>query len=289
MAPAVACETLDSWPEARVRPQRRGKKFRAPLFLFICCVGLLWLCKPVESDDGAHSGLMVPAWIGSPTFRSEVDTRPANNDGSGMPRRQAVQSLSKFLIGEHLISTLTPARVYASDDLPLPADLVKAIKRSAPDLQLAADQLVFDVRPWIVQKDWPKLRELLRGDSVGNSKGYINLVVPVARIVRGNEDLIEGAEDAGLKLEVILNFANRTVWEESEAGRQERLLDAWDDMSGTVGKIMTFINKAIVDQPPLQKLEPLVLPAKDAKDYGRSKEKYDSRCQGAFALGICTR
>jgi len=49
------------------------------------------------------------------------------------------------------------------------------------------------------------------------------------------------------------------------------LLDAWDDMSGTVGKIMTFINKAIVDQPPLQKLEPLVLPAKVLKIMGEAK------------------
>lgn len=165
----------------------------------------------------------------------------------------------------------------------------RTLKTYSEGLQEAADQLVFGVRPRILKEDWPWFREYLRPDSYGNSKGYIDLAFSIDRVVVGNEDLLEGAEDANVKMIGLLDAANNTVWKDGE-GRQEALLKTWDAMAGTVSGVMSAVNRYAASEPELKEVSsflPFVLPNKDASKYGRSIETFNEKCTGIIQSGIC--
>jgi len=171
----------------------------------------------------------------------------------------------------------------------VPRNVVVTLKIYALGLQEAADQLVFGIKPRIVKEDWPWLRNYLRSDSYGNSKGYIDLAFALDRVVVGNEDFFEGVENANIKMVNLLKEANQTVWEESP-GRQEALLKTWEQMAAVVGEVMTSINSFVAAEPELQGVStyvPFVLPTKDASQYGRSIEAYAEKCTGVMTSGVC--
>jgi len=172
----------------------------------------------------------------------------------------------------------------------VPKILKEAFKYYGDGLQLAGDQLVFDVRPWIINKDWQQLRTMLKADSFGNSKLWVTLVNPIDRLVIGNEDFLEGTDTLSLKLARTLRVANATVWsDESDSVRQERLLSAWGDMAATISQVMTECNKLFVtEKDDFVSYKPYVLPVADAASYGRSFKEYDSRCKGVMSSGICS-
>eukprot|EP00419_Tripos_fusus_P055762 CAMPEP_0172812874 /NCGR_PEP_ID=MMETSP1075-20121228/10309_1 /TAXON_ID=2916 /ORGANISM="Ceratium fusus, Strain PA161109" /LENGTH=197 /DNA_ID=CAMNT_0013652479 /DNA_START=225 /DNA_END=818 /DNA_ORIENTATION=- len=165
----------------------------------------------------------------------------------------------------------------------------RTLKTFSEGLQETADQLVFGVRPRILKQDWPWFREYLRPDSYGNSKAYIDLAFTLDRVVVGNEDLLEGAEDAPVKMIRLLDDANMTVWKEGE-GRREALLKTWDAMSSTVSSVMTAVNSYAASEPELKEVTsflPFVLPKEDANKYGRSIDIYNKKCTGILQSGIC--
>jgi len=165
----------------------------------------------------------------------------------------------------------------------------RTLKTYSEGLQEAADQLVFGVRPRILKQDWPWLKEYLRPDSYGNSKAYIDLAFPVDRVLVGNEDLLEGAEDASVKMLGLLDAANKTVWKDG-AGQQEALLANWDDMASAVGRVMSAVNSYAASEPELKEVStylPFVLPNKDTSKYGRSVQTYNEKCTGILQSGIC--
>jgi len=169
----------------------------------------------------------------------------------------------------------------------VPRVLAEAFKYYGDGLQLAGDELVFDVRPWIVNKDWDQLRSMLKADSYGNSKLWVTLVNPIDRLVIGNEDFLEGTDTLSLKLARTLRVANATAWGD-ESVRQERLLSQWDDMAAIVSKVMTECNKLFLEeQSEFASRQPYVLPVADPASYNRSFKAYDSRCKGVMTSGIC--
>lgn len=180
------------------------------------------------------------------------------------------------------LATLAAAEAPARAELP--NVVIRSLKRYAEPLQLAADSLVFDVLPCIQKNDWPKLREYLRPDSVGNSKAYVNIVTPVAGLMAGQGEFYDDVRQADLELEIILQYVNRTVWDD-EAGKAERLLPAWDDMSASMGKVMKKANGMLQEDEALKEVTPYVLPA---KEYPRTVEMYQDRCKGVYLKGECT-
>jgi len=170
----------------------------------------------------------------------------------------------------------------------VPRNIKVTLKIYAAGLQEAADQLVFGIRPRLVKEDWPWLREYLRGDSYGNSRAYIDLVLPLDRVVVGNEDFLEGVESANLKMADLLTAVNRTVWQE-QPGQQEAL-QKWDQMTAVVGGVMTSVNSLVSAEPELQGVSsyvPFALPTKEASQYGRSVDVYNAKCTGVLTSGVC--
>lgn len=171
----------------------------------------------------------------------------------------------------------------------VPRNVRTSLKIYAAGLQEAADQLVFGIRPRIAKGDWPWLRNYLRSDSYGNSKGYVDLAFAVDRVVVGNEDFFEGVENANLKMINLLQDVNTTVWGESP-DRQTVLLKNWDDMAAVVGGVMKSVNSFVEAEPELKGVSsyvPFVLPAKDPGQYGRSIDDYNAKCTGIMQSGIC--
>jgi len=171
----------------------------------------------------------------------------------------------------------------------VPRNVRVTLKIYAAGLQEAADQLVFGIRPRIAKEDWPWLRNYLRSDSYGNSRGYVDLAFALDRVVVGNEDFFDGVDNANLKMINLLKNVNRTVWEESP-DRQTVLLKSWDDMAAVVGGVMKSVNSFVEAEPELKGVSsyvPFVLPTKDSGQYGRSIDAYNQKCTGVMQSGIC--
>eukprot|EP00931_Biecheleriopsis_adriatica_P117956 TRINITY_DN93428_c0_g1_i1.p1 TRINITY_DN93428_c0_g1~~TRINITY_DN93428_c0_g1_i1.p1 ORF type:complete len:300 (+),score=66.05 TRINITY_DN93428_c0_g1_i1:23-922(+) len=201
------------------------------------------------------------------------------------PPWHAVQRRSS-LCGALLLAALETPQAASGESTP---NMKTTVKIYMAGLQEAADQLIFGLRPLIELKDWEALRDYLRADSMGSSKGYIDLGLSLDRVVVGNEDFLEGAEDANYKMIALLERANKTVWETSD-GRQEKLLQIWGDMVGLVSTVIGAVNTYVASEPDLQQVSsyiPLVPPSKDPSKYGRSSEAWQSRCKGIRQAGVC--
>lgn len=221
------------------------------------------------------------AWL-QPAPLEPRESPPSSGNTAG--RRAAVARTLALAAAGLGVEGPLPAQPAGAE---VPRFVTDAFRAYGDGLQLAGDTLVFDVRPWIEKGDWDKLREMLRGDSMGTSKLYINLVVPTDRVTIGNEDFLEGTENLGVRMAAALKVANRTVWGE-ESSRRESLLKTWDDMANIVGAVMQASNKLMLEEKEdFKGIPSYVLPVADQSKYGRTFEQYDSRCKGTYSAGVC--
>lgn len=255
---------------------------RLPLLVLVSvCFGALLLLSRV----GPNIGTFVSSRLASEV---EVDSSGLALAGSRHRVGVSAQRRTALWSGVLLVAggAAGPGSVRAESTL----NMQRTILIYPEGLQKAADQLVYGIRPRIVQEDWTWLREYLRSDSYGNSKGYVDLGFAIDRVVVGNEDFLEGTENAHLKMLSLLEAANQTAWEES-TGRQESLLKSWDDMAALVSGVMTAVEKYVSEEPDLEKVSlyiPFVLPKRDAAQYGRSIEDFDKLvCNGIRESTIC--
>eukprot|EP00929_Paragymnodinium_shiwhaense_P028803 TRINITY_DN16629_c0_g1_i1.p1 TRINITY_DN16629_c0_g1~~TRINITY_DN16629_c0_g1_i1.p1 ORF type:complete len:297 (-),score=76.34 TRINITY_DN16629_c0_g1_i1:48-938(-) len=246
----------------------------APLLCaaLLFCRGLHWL----QSSSG-------PAFVLPKQDNArQLDAQPATDAQS---RRAAMQQAAALLAAAGTMG-LPPSPAEAI----VTVTLRTAVSIYAEGIQRAADMLVFAIRPKIEKQDWEWVREYLRGDSYGNSKGYLDLVFPLDRFVIGNEELIEGSDEANLRMNALLIDMNTTVWG-PEAQRQEKLLKAWDDATAIITTVMKGANGLVAEEPVLQKKTtwiPYKLPTKDPKDYQRTYAQWqENMCDGVLSSGIC--
>eukprot|EP00930_Biecheleria_cincta_P077110 TRINITY_DN64368_c0_g1_i1.p1 TRINITY_DN64368_c0_g1~~TRINITY_DN64368_c0_g1_i1.p1 ORF type:complete len:308 (-),score=52.39 TRINITY_DN64368_c0_g1_i1:36-959(-) len=186
-------------------------------------------------------------------------------------------------------------------------NMIKTVSLYSEGLQLAADGLVFDLRPRIEQEDWTWVREYLRADSYGNSRAYVDLSFALDRVVAGNEDALESLEgNEQYKMAQLLTEANATVWGD-RAVRKDALLNKWDEMAAVVSKVMTAVNNYAIAEPDVNGIItgykgqtdkdqvaqnrwlPFKLPTKEVGKYQRTLEQYNQRCTGILMSGICTQ
>jgi len=146
----------------------------------------------------------------------------------------------------------------------------RALKRYAPELQRAADELVFDIRPWIEKSEWQKVSSLFT--QKGSSKANTDFFTPVNAIVDGNEEELPSLKDADVDLDAQLRYLNSQVGSGSD-NKQANSIKAWENIASVLNRVMLTSNKIRSEDPSLGLPELVPIP-KDVEAYPRSADDY---------------
>lgn len=167
----------------------------------------------------------------------------------------------------------------------VPPILEASLRRYAKPLQLAADELVLEVRPAILAGNWSTLDELFKGQT-DFTKADAEILQPVKYIVDGSEDFLPGAEDSIPKLKLALQNISSQIRARSTDGA----LKAWDAAAAAVNSVIVAANDILSEQPAKRdtpKIPLLVKATAEEGKYSRTiMQYYIDRCRRAAPSAV---
>eukprot|EP00930_Biecheleria_cincta_P087691 TRINITY_DN76924_c0_g1_i1.p1 TRINITY_DN76924_c0_g1~~TRINITY_DN76924_c0_g1_i1.p1 ORF type:complete len:266 (+),score=40.16 TRINITY_DN76924_c0_g1_i1:61-858(+) len=167
----------------------------------------------------------------------------------------------------------------------VPPILEASLRRYAKPLQLAADELVLEVRPSILAGNWSTLDTLFKGES-DFTKANADILQPVKYIVDGSEDFLPGAENAVDKLKLAL----QDMSSQTRARSTDGALKAWDAAAAALNSAIVAANAILSEQPATRdspKMPLLVLATAEAGKYSRTTlQYYIDRCRRAAPSAV---
>lgn len=167
----------------------------------------------------------------------------------------------------------------------VPPILTASLRRYARPLQLAADELVLEVRPSILGGNWSALDNLFKGES-DFTKASVDILQPVKYIVDGSEDFLPGAENAIDKLKLAL----QDMSSQTQARSRDGALKAWDAAAAALNSVIIAANDILSEQPVTRdspKVPLLVLATAEESKYSRTlMQSYIERCRRAAPSAV---